>query len=96
MTIEGFAIQYESYEHEDFELEVQDLSLFYNPLFDRNYSSNLFEKSGHIDLFRDVGTSFYEVDSRDFEKFIEVSNLDLDALKGGSGDFNRIRSSNRK
>lgn len=89
--VEGFALQYESYEHEDYYFEVEDISLYYDPLFDREYEFNLFKLSGNDDLFRDIGVNFYEVDSIDFAKFCDVTFEALESLKGRKGRFNRAR-----
>lgn len=81
--IQGFALQYESYDHEDFCLEVRELALHYDPLFDRQLQNNLFITSQSEDLFQNLGTTFYEVGSVDYGRLVGLSYRDLEGLRGG-------------
>ena len=82
--IGGIAFQYESFDNENFSLEIEDVSLYYNPMFNRESDRNFWIYSPEFNPFVNLGASFYEIESKDYETMF--SNVSYE-IKTDFGNF---------
>lgn len=82
IKIFGFSIEYESYEFESFDLEVADIALVYNPILDPDCDGSVYRFEPDLDPFADLGASFYEVGSVDYQSQLDFAQKDISFMKG--------------
>jgi hypothetical protein len=63
-------------------LDIEDVALVYNSLFDPEVKKNIYATDSGFDPFRKFGFHFYEVGTHDFEKMIPFELRDFSSIKG--------------